>query len=132
MPLQATLRLNFAWSLLLTAAFGLLFTLAPTLPRAIVLLAAVGYLVASRIALRRNRFAVAVAIVTAAWFAIRWVPMVGMNAWMFATDHMLYRDSPATILVVAIYAGLFALPGFSLTLLYLLQLRKVRAVLAST
>ena len=124
------MRLNIAWSVLLLLAFASLFVLGPTVPRALAVVAAVAYLAASRSALRGNRLAVAVTIVASVWFAVRWAPMVGLNAWMFATDHPLYLDSPGTILIVAIHAVLFALPGASLVLLYLFQWRNVRRLLA--
>ncbi|MGB7325087.1 MAG: hypothetical protein WBD31_09460 [Rubripirellula sp.] len=69
------------------------------------------YFVASLVCFANSRLGWVVALVVPAFPLLRWTPMVAVNFWMFFTGHELYRDSPATIFIVAINAIMFVLPG---------------------
>jgi hypothetical protein len=114
------------------AAFSLLAVLGPSWARAIVFAITLAYVGISVAALRRKAWAVFIAIGVAAILLARWLPMVVVNLRMYFEDHPVYIDSPGTILVVAIYSLLFALPALILLLLYLVQWRQVVALLHLT
>lgn len=122
--LTITLYLNLAWSFLMLIAFGLLALFGPNMSRSVIFLASGLYAANSFFALHRRRAALIINVVVAALLLIRWLPMVSLNFYMFASGHELYLDSPATIFVVAIYAILFAFPACLLCSLYFIQ-RKV-------
>jgi hypothetical protein len=56
---------------------------------------------------------------------VLWLPMVAMNAFMFISGHELYKDSPATILIVLSYAIVFAMPATTLCVLYLVHRKNI-------
>ena len=60
---------------------------------------------------RRPRTGLVASLGVAAAIALLFVPQVLSNLYLWATDHAHYLDSPATIFVVAIFAGLTALPA---------------------
>lgn len=125
MPLKNTLRFNLAWSIAMAMAFALLFIGAASLPRFAVIVLAVLYVCVSIAAIRLMRWCLLTVILVAVLLTIRWLPMVLMNFWMFFTDHPLYIDSPATILIVGMNALLFAFPGLLLFSLYVVQWRSM-------
>ena len=129
MPLRNTLRLNLAWSILMAMAFAALFIGSASSPRFVVLTLTIAYVGISTAAFRLKRWSLTAVILVAVLLTIRWLPMVIINFWMFFTRHPLYTDSPATIIIVAINALLFALPGLLLVSLYSLQWRSVRLAL---
>lgn len=128
MLFTCTLWLNLAWSVWMTAAFSYLYAVAPTTARAAVVAMLVLFVCASIAALRRRRWAVALVVAVAVLLAVRWLPMVAVNAWMFATGHPRYLDSPGTLLIVAINAALFAIPGLVLVMLYAARWRTVSGI----
>lgn len=98
-------------------------------PRAVLLVICLVYIAISLFALAGKRWAIVMCIMVALLLTIRWVPMVAINAWMFATGHELYRDSPATILVVLSYAIVFAIPSLILCVLYFFQRKHIWKIL---
>jgi hypothetical protein len=110
-------------------AFAALFFGSASSPRFVVLTLTIAYVGISMAAFRLKRWSLTAVILVALLLTIRWLPMVIINFWMFFTRHPLYTDAPATIIIVAINALLFALPGLLLVSLYSLQWRSVRLVL---
>ncbi len=98
-------------------------------PRAILLIIGLCYIVVSIFALIGKRWAIGFSVLTAILLMLRWLPMVTINTWMFLSGHELYRDSPATILVVLSYALVFALPATVLCVLYIFQRKNVLRVI---
>jgi len=68
-------------------------------------------------ALLGKSWAIGVSVVMALLLMVRWLPVVSMNTWMFVTGQELYRDPPATTLVVISYAIVFAIPAAFLSIL---------------
>lgn len=114
MTVSGVLVVNLVWSVLMLCAFTALAVGGPNAARWALLLMGVGNLAIAILALRRNRWAIAGSIMVAALVAARWTPMVLYNWWAFFTGHQLYRDSPGTIIVVAIYSVLFAAPAMGM------------------
>lgn len=98
-------------------------------PRAILLTLGVAYTVVSLFALVGKGWAIGISVIIAILLMIRWLPMVAINTWMFMSGHDLYRDSPATILVVFSYAVVFAIPSTILCGLYLVQRKQIWGIL---
>ncbi len=94
-------------------------------PRALLLALACIYLIVSLLAMFHMRWAVGTCVLVAFVLMIRWLPMVSVNIWMFFSGHELYQDSPATILIVLIYAIVFAVPATLLCILYLANRKKL-------
>ena len=132
MPLKLTLRLNLAWACLMLLAFLVLVVLGPSIPRLIVFVAALGYVGVSLAALHRSGWALLASVGVAAVLLARELPMVFVNFRMYIDDHSLYLDSPGTILIVAINALLFVIPALMLLILYVVQWRKVVALVTRT
>lgn len=125
MLFTCTLWLNLAWSVWMAAAFSVLYLLGPMPTGAVVLALAVLFVGLSVAALFRSRWSIALVVAVALLTAIRWAPLVAVNAWMFATDDPLYVNAPATIYIVATHAVLFAIPSLVLLVLYAAQWRTV-------
>ena len=125
MTLDPFLKANAAWSIVLVGALGLLAVGGPSVVRAALLALAVSFAGASLSALRHRRWAVAVVVIAAPAVALLWTPTVVVNFWLFAQGDTRYRDSPATILVVALYAVLFALPSCMLAVGYGLNRKRI-------
>lgn len=119
--LDQLLKSNTAWSVLLVLAFGTLAGLAPAAGRILLLTLAVGYGGVALLALKKHRWAVGVSILVAIGACLRWAPVVLLNTWLFASGDARYRDSPATIIVVGVYALLFAIPATLLVIGYALR-----------
>ena len=96
---------------------------------AILLTLGVAYVGISFFALAGKRWAIVTSTIVAILLMIRWLPMVAINTWMFISGHELYRDSPATILVVLSYAVVFAIPSTILCCLYLAQRKQIWKIL---
>lgn len=94
--------------------------------------ASVIYLVVSIFALRLHRWAIAPSIAVPLIFAIWWDTVEVINCSMYFTGHELYRDSPATILVVLIYVWAFAVPANLLSILFYLRRTDILKVLRPT
>jgi hypothetical protein len=129
--MKSALWLNFAWSLLMLAAFGYLAVGSYNNVRGALLLAAATYVAASAVALRGSRWAIATTVVVAVLLLIRWLPVVVVNTWMFISGHELYRDSPGTIFIVAAYAVVFAVPAAIVCTLFYLNGKVLRFMLRS-
>lgn len=52
-------------------------------------------------------------------------PIVGYNFYVFVTRHPLYVDSPATILIVIIFAGVLTVPSLCLLASYWFLRREI-------
>jgi hypothetical protein len=130
MSLQRAFQLNLAWACLMALAFTCLTAFAPSIVRAAFTLASFAFVGISVLAMRHSRWAVVLVLLVAALLLIRHLPPVILNGWMYFTDHPLYLDSPATILIVAIHAVIFALPALGLVALYAYRWRDLRALLA--
>lgn len=102
------LKFNRVWAFLLVIIFGLFALNGTLLP---VFVAALVYLAVSFLAIRKNRVAVILVFIFSGLFMLRWLPMVMFNFYLSSIDDPVYLDSPATILVVFIYALLFAFPS---------------------
>jgi hypothetical protein len=87
------------------------------------------YLISTVGCLANFRVAWLVAFFVPVLILMRWVPMVCINCFMFFTGHELYQDSPATILVVVIYAVAFVAPPLVIYSLLFLDRERVRALL---
>lgn len=126
--LKATLILNLLWSALILASAGYLLLqrggAGSWLPLALSLT-----FFLNTCAAFHSRLALLLVLVFTLLFLLRWLPMVAVNVWMFSTDHPLYLDSPGTIMIVAVYAVLFAIPALIFSIAYLLQWRSLLAAL---
>jgi hypothetical protein len=89
----------------------------------------VAYLAATIVCFFNNRMAWYVAIALPILPLLRWVPMVCLNVFMFSTGHELYRDSPATIVVVAMNAMQFVTPAVVIYFCLFLDRKRLMAVL---
>ena len=123
--MKAALQMNLAMSLLLMAFFAYLFAGYRSDTRAVFLAVSVAYVLISLLAIRRNRWAVLVAVLVACFLTARWLPVVGVNLWMLITGHELYRDSPATIFIVLINAAVFMFPSTVVCVLYYLNRKEL-------
>jgi hypothetical protein len=95
--MKTALRINVGWGVVLLAAFAYLAVGRYSPTRGVMVALSVAYAIIGILALRRQRWAVAVSVGVAILIMIRWLPMVVVNFWMFAASHDLYRDSPATM-----------------------------------
>lgn len=102
------------WSLFLVFAVGPVAFSSGGWVGALIGVATIIYLVACFGCFSDRRSAWLVAIILPALVLARWLPMVVGNVYMYWSGHELYRDSPATILVVGVYAIVFVLPPFAI------------------
>jgi hypothetical protein len=102
------LKFNRAWAFFLVMIFGLFALNGTLIP---VFVAAFVYLAISFLAVRQNRVAVIVVFIFSGLFMLRWLPMVIFNFFLMGIDDPVYLDSPATGLIVIIYALFFAFPS---------------------
>ncbi len=102
------LKFNRVWAFLLVIIFGLFALNGTLLP---VFVAALVYLAVSFLAIRKNRVAVILVFIFSGLFMLRWLPMVMFNFYLMGIDDPVYLDSPATGVIVIIYALLFAFPS---------------------
>jgi len=109
----------------MVAAFSYLIVGRYSNSRAIFLGIELCYVVISVFALLGKKWATGVSVVVALLLMLRWLPMASINTWMFVTGHELYRDSPATILVVISYGVVFAIPATVLSILYALHWKNI-------
>jgi hypothetical protein len=116
--MRSALRLNLAWSLLMLAAFAALALGTYSNPRGVLFGIAAGYLVASVMALRSHRWAIALVVLAATLVMFCSLPLVVLNTGMFFSGHQLYQDSPGTIFVVLVNAVVFAIPATSICILF--------------
>jgi hypothetical protein len=121
MPIVLTI--NLVWSIVMLAAFTLLYVGAPDAPREMLLVLGLANATLAAVARRRNRWGIAGSVAVAALAALRWVPMAVYNWRMFFDGHKLYSDSPGTIIIVAVYSLLFAIPATVLLVGYALNSR---------
>jgi hypothetical protein len=79
----------------------------------------------------RWAWVVSIAFLAAYWVLRGWAAWVNfvVNSYMFLSGHELYRDSPATILVVATYAVFGILPATCLLILAVISRRRLIAIL---
>ena len=131
MPLKRALQFNIAWSVLMALAYLLFLVGAPSTPRILVFAVSLLFVMVSISASRLQRWSVITVVLVAVALVIRWLPMVLLNFYMFLTDHALYRDSPATIIVVANYALVFAIPALIIVAMYIIQWRALVSVAAN-
>jgi hypothetical protein len=77
---------------------------------------------------RKRAWIASISLLTLYWLIMGWQAIVSffLNNYLFFTNHPLYIDSPATILVV--YAGAIfgILPAGILTLLYIFNYKQIR------
>ncbi len=129
--LDNCLKANVVWSVLMVLAIGSLAITSFPSAWAAVFGVALGFAAASFAALRHQAWALGVVIGGALAMALRWTPMVLLNAWAFAQGDPRYGDSPGTILVVVIYAVLFAIPGCLLVFGYAMHGRAILGLIRS-
>jgi hypothetical protein len=114
-----TIRLvQVVWATTLVAVFAALSLKPPGNSKLWFLLLAVIYLVACIRAWGTGRVAWSIAVVVPAVICALWLPMVAVNLIAFVRGDPLYRDSPATILVVAAEGVMFAIPSLLLIALF--------------
>src|SRR5688572_14654652 len=130
MTLSELLTINLAWSIVMLCAFTVLYVGGPNSARETLILLSVAYVAVATVARRHKRWAVATSVVVAALVTLRWAPMVGYNWWMFFGGHELYLDSPGTIIIVAIYSLLLALPATGLLVGYVANGRALLTLVA--
>jgi hypothetical protein len=128
MSIKSALRLNVAWAVIMLIAFTLLEIGLHTSARLLMLSLAILYLAVAVLASRGWRSALALSVAVALLEAVWGLPTVVINVWMFVTGDGLYRDSPATILVVLIEAILFAIPASVLCVAYVFQWRQLQSL----
>jgi hypothetical protein len=87
------------------------------------------YLGAALACFANSRIAWIVALALTVLPLLRWTPMIAINFWMFFEGHELYRDSPATIFIVAINAIVFVLPGLLIYICCFVDRKRLFAVL---
>lgn len=131
MPLKITFWLSLVWSLVVASHYLLLLINAPTTYRATLLGLALCFVISSIAALQRHRWAVLLSMLFTIALAIRWLPMVVVNYWLYLTREPLYLDSPATIQLVHPKAALFAVPAVILLILYVCQWQRIGGWLKS-
>jgi hypothetical protein len=78
----------------------------------------IGYFLVVAGLFRGKIWSIRVSIIPPAIIFLLSAPMVLYNCYAFITGHTLYKDSPATIFVVAIYAIIFTLPSFLVLMAY--------------
>ena len=117
--MKQILWINFAWACLLFSLVGIQiwFTWSVDLRLFPAVLAVIQTSIAF-LAIRRKHWAVVLTAVITIIMMCYWVPIVVVNTWMYLTGHALYLDSPATIIIVAIYAIIFAFPATVLSMMY--------------
>lgn len=121
--------LQIIWAAFLVSIFGILTLASPSLVGVTFGVISIVYFVATLACLANSIRGWIVALAFPILPLLRWTPMVVVNTWMFFTGHELYRDSPATIFVVATYAVIFVIPGFLIYLCLILDLKRLLAVL---
>lgn len=126
--MKTTFQINLGWSFLMLVWFAYLALGRYSHSRGVMLALATVYAIVAIFTLRQQRRAVAVSVVVASILMVRWLPMVGVNFWMFITRNELYQDSPATIFIVAVYALVFAVPATLLCTLYFMKRRNLRMI----
>ena len=98
------------WAFLLSA-FSILGAISRPTTGMLVLAAIAGtFLVCSIGCIKNSRICWVVSLIVSALILARWLPMVAMNTFMAFTGHELYQDSPATFIIVMIYAVIFVMP----------------------
>lgn len=117
---KATLILNLLWSALILAHTACILLQRGGTGIWLPLALSLAFFL-SACAAFHSRLALLLVLIFTLLFLLRWLPMVAINIWMFSTDHPLYLDSPATIMIVAVYALLFAIPALIFSIAYLLQ-----------
>ena len=123
--MKTALRINVGWGVVLLAEFAYLALGRYSHTRGVMVALSVAYAIIAILALRLQRWAVAVSVGVAILLMIRWLPMVVVNFWMFAAGHKLYQDSPATIFIVVVYAVVFAAPATLLSTLYVFKRKEL-------
>lgn len=126
--MKLALRVNLGWSLLMLVWFSYMAQVRYSHSRGVILIIAAFYVIVAILALRLKRWAIAVCVVVAALIMLRWFPMVIINLLMFIFQNAHYRDSPATIFIVAVYLVVFALPASLLCTLYFVKRRDLRVL----
>lgn len=129
--MKKVLQINLGWSLLMLVWLAYLVLGRYSFLRGVMIALAVIYAIIAILALRQRRWAIVASVIVAAILMIRWLPMVAVNFLMFITRNELYRGSPATILVVAAYALVFAFPATLLCTLFFVKRRDLRLMLQS-
>ena len=122
--MKAALYVNVAWAFIMVIWFGLLLAGRYSETRALTFGISIAFFVVALLTLSQYRWAAILSVGTAFLVAFRYLPMVMVNALMFVSGHELYRDSPATVFVVLIYAFVFAIPSTVLCLLYIFNYRR--------
>ena len=118
---------QLSWASALVAIFVALSVNAPVPNRLAFLAVACVYLLACIAALQSSRVAWIISILVPIVICALWLPMVVVNLVAYAKGDPRYRDSPATIVVVAVEAVIFAAPALLLAILFWRQ----RAVLTA-
>jgi hypothetical protein len=128
-----TIRLvQVVWATTLVAVFAALSLKPPGNSKLWFLLLAVIYLVACIRAWGTGRVAWSIAVVVPAVICVLWLPMVAVNLIAFVRGDPPYRDSPATILVVAAEGLVFAIPSLLLVALFWRHRGAIQNLLVAT
>jgi len=130
--MKASFIINIIWSLVMVIAFASLLFGEYSHAKAMIFSLGLVYFALAILAFRGNRWAIILSVLTAFLLMLRWLPMVLVNAWMFITGHPLYLDSPGTILIVILYAAVFAMPATLLSVLYGIQYKKLIRLFSRT
>lgn len=107
--MKSALKFNRLWAVVLMVLHGIWSF--GTFPRVYIFFASIIYGIISIRAYKLERWAIAAVLIFVTICMLKWLPMVAINFYMFYAGSELYRDSPATILVVGVYAFLFAAPS---------------------
>ncbi|NLV46408.1 MAG: hypothetical protein GXY07_18150 [Candidatus Hydrogenedentes bacterium] len=133
--LKAVKAVQLFWSFLLLIVFGLGYMISlgngQEKPLSILLLTvgAVVYIAVAFLCQYNYRIAWWLAVLIPAVPLCLSLPGVLLNMWMFCTGHDLYLDSPATILIVGIYAIVLDLPALFLYFGMFIERRTIIAIL---
>ena len=123
--LKITLIINFIWSLVMVTWNIYRLLGAYSNSRAVYCSFFILYVIIALFALIKHRWAIVISIIVSILLLIRWVPMVGINYWLYITKAPLYLDSPATIFIVHIIAVVYAFPALLTSLMFLLSSRPI-------
>lgn len=116
--MKAALKFNILLSFFVLILFGLKAS-------AFIFMACVLYCIVSIRAYMQERWSVAAVLFFIILCMLYWLPMVASNFYIFYSGSNVFYDSPGTILVVGIFAILFAFPSSFLFLYFICKYKNL-------
>jgi len=129
------LQFNVVWSALMLATYiDLAIIVGFTNSRGVVIAVSAAYVIVAVLALRLQRWAVAVSIVAAIFVTVRFLPFFAEHVWYFFSHPdravpVLFHDWLVAFCTATVLGLVTAVPAAVLCSLYLLRLRDIRSVL---